>query len=100
MASRFPEAFLVVGSMDIDEPLAGVGVLGVEAIQPQDPGHDQVLFPQHFVRELYPTTTLKNSSNRHPSTDFFRNSKSTGGGLSTAYLGSKPKSRRGNWVST
>lgn len=48
VAGRGSDEVLLIGSMDVNVALAGVGVLRIESFKPEDPGEHEILFPSLF----------------------------------------------------
>ena len=51
VAGRGSDEVLLIGSMDVNVAVAGIGVLRIESFKPEDPGEHEILFPS-LIRNL------------------------------------------------
>src|SRR5690242_5044601 len=98
MAGRSADLILVLGPMNIDEAVAGIGVVVVHAIEPHNPGHNEVVGRWERVLRAEGYSAAKDSAVRHVSPDLLGNSKVAGRSFETAFLGSNPEPRTRNRI--
>jgi len=60
--------------------------LAIEAIEPENARHDEVLFPQEFLRRLHRPATLEHRPGRHTVANLVRDPELSRRRLETAFL--------------
>ena len=98
MTRRAANPVLVPCPMNVDEPIAGIGIVVVQAIQPENPRHYQILSRGQRVLRTKGNPAAKNRSARHIATDFLGNAKVTGRRFEASFLSADPKTRAGDRI--
>ena len=73
------------------------GVSG-DAMELEHPGHDEIVFAQHFPRCLNRPAAFENGARRHLLSDLLRNLKFSGRRFEAAFFRSQAESRRRNRI--
>lgn len=63
VAGRGSDEVLLIGSVDVNIALTGIGVLRIESFKPEDPCEHEILFPSLFCN----LSGLNTASEDHPS---------------------------------
>src|SRR5438552_12257558 len=66
---------LVFGAMDVDVAVACIGILLIQAVEPQDTGHDQILGWRNGIDRLESDAASKNRATRRVAPNLLRYSK-------------------------
>jgi aspartate-semialdehyde dehydrogenase len=98
VAGRFSNAFFVVRSVNVDEALVRVRVLGIETVQPKDSRHYQILVPHEFFRHLHAPAVFEHGSQRHSVANLFRDAEPAGRRFHAPLFRPETKSGSRNWV--
>ena len=84
MARGRSDAFLVIRPVDVDKTPMGIRVTGVDAVEPEDAGHNQILFLQNSLCRFHRPAAFEDSSDRHTRANFFRNAEPARGRFEAA----------------
>ena len=98
MARRIADFVLVFGAVNVNETVARVGVVFIQAIKPQDARHHQVVSRRKWIVGFQGHATLKDSIARQAGANLFCDAESTGWRFHAAFFRPDPESRRGHRV--
>src|ERR1700730_17025434 len=84
--------------MNVNEALARVGIVLIQAIEPENTRGNQILGARKRVVRAEGHPTLKNGSNRHAVTDLGRHLKISGWRLVTAFFNTDSEARTRDWI--
>jgi len=96
---RFANLIFAVGSVNVNEAVARVGVVRFEPIEPEDARQHQIIIRRMFVLKTDRFATLENGADGRVSSEFFGNVKLPQRRFHAAFLRSEAKARRGNGIS-
>ena len=89
---------LVPGAVNVNETVARVGVVFIQAIKPQDAGHHEVCSRRKRIFGFQRDATLKHSITRQAAADLLCNLETAGWCFHAAFFRPDSKSRRGHRV--
>ena len=95
VARRVADLVLVLGAVDVNETVARVGVVLIQAIKPQDARHHQVVGRRKRIIGFQRHATLKNSITRQVGADLLCDTKVAAWCFHAAFFRPDSKSRRG-----
>src|SRR5438067_1913488 len=84
--------------MDVDVAIVRIRVAPLQPLEPENARHDEVLFPQEFLRRLNRPATLEHRPSRHAIADLVRDAELSSRGFEAAFLRSQTESRCGNRI--
>lgn len=100
VARRLTDFVLVPRPVNVNEAIAGIGVVFVQTIQPQNPRHHQILRGRERIVRPKRHAAAKNRSVRRIAADLFCDPKSAGRRFEAALFGPNPKTGSGYRVGT
>ena len=81
----------VLRAMDVDEPVFGVCVVVIQAVEPKNTRGNEILSRGQWVLRAKRQSTAENGALRHSVADFFRNLKTAEWGLHAPRFATEPK---------
>lgn len=98
MAVRGADAVLVLGAVDVNKAIAGIGVVLLHPIKPQDSGGDPVVSPRQRIPGPERHATLEDGAAGHVMPDFLSDLKLSQRRLHAPFFRPQPEARAGNRI--
>lgn len=98
MAPGGTDLVLVVGAVNVNVAVVRVRVPRLDAIEPQNARHNQIVFTQHLLRRFHRFAALENRSGRHPAADLFCDPELSGRRFEAAFFRAQAELGSGNRI--
>lgn len=89
VAGRGSDEVLLIGSVNVNVALTGIGILRIESFKPEDPGEHEILFPSLFRKLSGRNTATEDHPCRGALADLLRYHEASRGCPETPLLESK-----------
>ncbi len=94
VAGRSPDQILLIGAMDVDVAILGIGIFRLQTFEPENAGSDQITLTRPVQLAISRFPADKDRIDRLILADFFRDPKSANRCLPAAHFGSQAEPRR------